>query len=193
MTLSNADLAFAKLGNSTHTKLDTQTPQIHVLAGGQVDGSWLGIRGQNGQSSFLQRFALKPHDGYNAAQSMRFALEHQNPLVTGAIISKKESLMPEKEFALLKVADPNVLLLALKVSEEGITNGIVARLWNLSNTATDTSISMPLGIGSAQQVTHIETPIEKLKTTETEVNVRLRKRGMATYLLQPELQLDGRP
>lgn len=44
MTLSNADLAFAKLGRSTVAKLDSTTPQINVLAGGQVDGPWLGIR-----------------------------------------------------------------------------------------------------------------------------------------------------
>ena len=48
MTLSNADCSFAKLGSSTAAILDTATPQINVLAGGQVDGRYLGIQNQNG-------------------------------------------------------------------------------------------------------------------------------------------------
>lgn len=52
VTLSNPDLAFAKLGRSTATALDTATPQINVLAGGQVDGRYLGIQDQNGASYF---------------------------------------------------------------------------------------------------------------------------------------------
>ena len=48
VTLANADCAFAQLGQSTPATLDTATPQIHVLAGGQVDGPSLGIPAQNG-------------------------------------------------------------------------------------------------------------------------------------------------
>ena len=90
MTLSNPDLAFARLGNSTVTTLDTATPQLNMLAGGQVDGSWLGIPAQNGNTHFLQRFALRPHGDYDQAAAMKFALEHQNPFVTGAVISIKD-------------------------------------------------------------------------------------------------------
>lgn len=63
ITLSNADLAFMKLGSSVVTngvsRLDTATPRISVLAGGQVDGPRLGIPVQGGDSHFLQRFALQ--------------------------------------------------------------------------------------------------------------------------------------
>jgi alpha-mannosidase len=52
ITLSNADDAFMKLGHSTIangiSELDTSTPQISVLAGGQVDGPSLGIADQGG-------------------------------------------------------------------------------------------------------------------------------------------------
>ncbi len=65
MTLSNPDLAFARLGNSTAASLDTATPQINLLAGGQVDGRSLGIHDQNGASYFLQRFALRAHGEYD--------------------------------------------------------------------------------------------------------------------------------
>jgi alpha-mannosidase len=81
VTISNPDLAFARLGNSTVTSLDTQTPQLHLLAGGQVDGPSLGIPAQNGNTHFLQRFALRPHGSYEQTAAMKFALEHQNPFV----------------------------------------------------------------------------------------------------------------
>ena len=98
VTLANADCAFARLGQSTATNLDTATPQINVLAGGQVDGSWLGIRGQNGATHFLQRFALRPHGAYDQTAAMKFALESQNPLVTAPIIGITNSPYPATNY-----------------------------------------------------------------------------------------------
>ena len=42
MIISNRDAFFMKTGNSTIKRLDPKTPQIKVLAGGQIDapGSW---------------------------------------------------------------------------------------------------------------------------------------------------------
>ncbi|MBC7925945.1 MAG: hypothetical protein H7039_09850 [Bryobacteraceae bacterium] len=59
MTISNPDLAFARLGNST-PGLDTRTPQLNFLAGEQVDGPAPGVPAQNANTHFLQRFALRP-------------------------------------------------------------------------------------------------------------------------------------
>ena len=49
MLLSNCDAYFMKPGNSTVTTLDYTTPQINVLAAGQID-KWLGIENQDGDS-----------------------------------------------------------------------------------------------------------------------------------------------
>ena len=77
VTLSNADLAFMKLGSSDVvdgvSRLGTAAPQISVLAGGQVDGPRLGIPAQGGESWFLQRFGLRTHARFRAVESMRFA------------------------------------------------------------------------------------------------------------------------
>ncbi|MCX7048824.1 MAG: glycoside hydrolase [Candidatus Sumerlaeota bacterium] len=81
VTLSNTDCAFMRLGASDVTRLDTATPQISALIGGQVDGRNLGIRDQDGDSLFTQRFALETHGAYDPVAAMRFALEHQNPFV----------------------------------------------------------------------------------------------------------------
>ncbi len=165
LTISNADLAFAKLGNSTITDLDITTPQLNVLAGGQVDGRSLGIRGQNGQDHFLQRFALRPHGGYDQVAAMRFALEHQNPFVTGAVISKGEAPYPETSYSLLTIDNPNVLLWALKVADDGIERGVVARLWNLSDAPAKATLRFMPGITTVHHTTHIETDLEATALT----------------------------
>ena len=103
-----------KLGHSSITDgksdLDTATPQISVLAGGQVDGPSLGIPAQGGDSHFLQRFALRVQDKFNAASSMRFALEDQNPLVAGRVTGG--NAYPETKFSLLSTSNPDALLWA---------------------------------------------------------------------------------
>lgn len=165
VTISNADLAFAKLGVSTDKVLDIGTPQLNFLAGGQVDGPSLGIRAQNGQTRFTQRFALRPHGNYDVTAAMKFALEHQNPFITGPIISKGGNDYPETTHALLAIDNPNVLLWALKVHDDGIEKGLVARLWNVSDAAAKAEISMMTGLSSAHRMTHIETDIEAVPVT----------------------------
>ena len=159
ITLSNADDAFMKLGHSTIangiSELDTSTPQISVLAGGQVDGPSLGIPDQGGDKYFLQRFALHATRNGSAAGSMRLALEDQNPLVAGQVTGG--NAYPETSFSLLSSTNPDVLLWALKPSEDGIDHGIITRFWNLSENANDFSIQFHGGIANASEITHIET------------------------------------
>ncbi len=159
ITLSNWDAAFMKLGHSDIqggiSNLDTITPQITVLAGGQVDGATLGIVDQGGDKYLLQRFAMQAYRKYDAASSMRFALEHQNPLIAGAITGGRA--YPEKQFSLLSTTDPNLLLWAVKPSEEGIEKGVAVRLWNISDKPSSFSVTMDGGISRAWDVTHLET------------------------------------
>ena len=173
VTLSNADCSFAKLGNSTPTTLDTATSQINMLAGGQVDGRWLGIQGQNGASNFLQRFALRPHGAYNQPAAMQFALEHQNPFVTGAINGSETSPYPATAYSLLKISNPDVLLWALKPAEEGIAKGIIARVWNLGSTASDYNATLTGGLAAARRATHIETDLESLPVSNGQVKATI--------------------
>ncbi len=73
ITISNVDAFFMKLGSSTSTTLDTATPQINVLAGGQIDGPGLGISNQGGDAFFTQRFALQTHGTFDQTAAMKFA------------------------------------------------------------------------------------------------------------------------
>ena len=185
VTLANADCAFARLGQSTPAHLDTATPQINVLAGGQVDGSWLGIRGQNGATYFLQRFALCPHGAYDPVAAMKFGLEHQNPLVTSAILGLTNSPYPAASYSLLNLNQPNVLLWALKPHDDGIERGIVARVWNLASEPGALRLAAALPLTGAQRVTHIETPLAPLTVKNAMVETTVPARRLESYTLMP--------
>ncbi len=185
VTISNPDLAFAKLGRSTVTNLDTKTPQLQMLAGGQVDGSSLGIPRQNGNTHFLQRFALRPHGGYDPVAAMKFALEHQNPLVTGAVISQNGDAYPGTNYSLLTVSNANVLLWALKLHDDGLEHGLVARLWNLSDAPATTEIAFAPGLTATHRTTHIETDLETVPLTGTgALPATFTRQQMQTYRLK---------
>ena len=181
VTLSNPDLAFAKLGRSTASRLDTETPQLHLLAGGQVDGASLGIPGQNGNRRFLQRFALRPHGGYDQTAAMKFALEHQNPFVTGAVTGNRGGAYPVAVHSLLSVSHADVLLWALKVHEDGIHRGLVARVWNQAKTASAARFTSASPLQNAERLTHVETLLEPLPVKEGALETTLGARRLETF------------
>ncbi|MFZ4766374.1 MAG: glycosyl hydrolase-related protein [Roseimicrobium sp.] len=185
VTISNADLAFAKLGVSTDKVLDIGTPQLNFLAGGQVDGSWLGIPAQNGQTHFTQRFALRPHGHYDATAAMKFALEHQNPFITGPIISQGGTAYPETTHSLLSIDHPDVLLWALKVHDDGIENGLVARVWNQSGRPAKIRLTSTAPLSAAARLTHIETPIEKVPLQSGALDATIAPKRMETFGITP--------
>ncbi len=90
---------------------------------------------------------------------MKFALEHQNPLAAGFVRGRGKRAYPETSFSLITLSDPSVVLWALKPADEGIDKGIIARVWNLSSSPRNFSLSLQTGISSAQRATHIETDI----------------------------------
>ena len=185
VTLANADCAFARLGQSTPAALDTATPQLNVLAGGQVDGSWLGIRNQNGAPYFLQRFALRPHGAYDPVAAMKFGLEQQNPFVTGAVIGTGNSPYPATNYSLLNSSHPGVLLWALKPHNDGIACGVIARLWNVSAAAATTELAFAPGLAEAHRTTHIETDLEAIPLTATgALPATFARQQMQTYRLK---------
>ncbi len=193
VTLSNADCAFMKTGRSSLRELDTETPQVNVLIGGQIDGPKLGIPSQGGDSYFLQRFALKTHDAFSKADAMRFALEHQNPIVTGFITGGNPHL-PETAFSLLSVRDPEVLLWALKPHSDGFRgNGMVARFWNMGEAGSGIAVAIPSGrIAGARELTHVETPVRDLLVSGDSIYMKASAFQMKTVGISLERGEKGR-
>lgn len=190
VTVSNADAYFMKLGNSSENSLDTATPQINVLAGGQADGPALGIPGQGGDQRFLQRFALQTHGAYNQADAMRFALEHQNPFLTGIIegAGNQTRPYPANNFSFLQISNPNVLLWSLKPAEDGINRGIAARVWHQGNFPAGYNLALARPLTAAEKVTHIETFIENAAVSGGQLNSVIYQQQIQTHLLKLENQ-----
>ena len=180
MIISNRDAIFMKTGNSTIKWLDPKTPQISVLAGGQIDAPGLGIVNQDGDSYFENFFALRTtRNGFDAAAAMKFSMEHQNPLVAGTI--KGQSGYDAKSFSLFEVTDPKVLVWALKPAEEGIDNGIILRVWNMSDQDEDFVISSSSLIKKCKMTTHIETDISDLAPDEGKLKLKIGHNRLQTY------------
>ena len=184
VTLSNADCYFMKLGNSSVENLDTEKAKISVLVGGN-DLNGGGVLGdQGGDEHFLQRFALKSHDAYEPVSAMKFALEHQNPLVTGRI--EGGDIYPEQTYSFLAIDNPNVLLWALKPADDGLEAGLIARIWNLSDESGEFSLSLnDGGIAAASSLTHIETPVRIMSVEGEKVVDTINQQQIKTYAIYP--------
>ena len=204
VTVSNLDCCFFKFGDSTPNGLDTKHSRVRFLIGGQIDGPKLGIRSQNGDTSFVQRFSIGVNSvGNNVRHPMEWALERTNPLV--AIPLTRNSLQKSKSSAnslasFVEVGQrekdlPNsVMLWALKPAEDFGTNEtgkIVLRLWNVANEPREALVKVK-GLTSVQAVTHVETPIDPARSVnearvETvpgkQFTVKLSGQQMMTFLL----------
>jgi alpha-mannosidase len=190
ITLSNADCYFFRVGYSTPTILDTQTPQLSALIGGQVDGVEFGIQGQGGDTSFHQRFALRTHQAYDPVAAMKFALEHQNPLVCG-LVSGATASLSASVFSAISPTDPSVLLWSLKPADDGAGAGLVLRLWNVSEAAATTVLQLaPRPIRTAQRCTHIETDIGSETVTASGLTETFARQQMRTFRVLPVVPGD---
>lgn len=190
VTISNLDCSFFKLGRSSVYTLDENASQISALAGGRVDKKWedggyLGFPNQNGETCFHYHFALSTHQSaFDAVESMKFSLEHQNPLITGEVTGSK-SAYKHDEYSLLSVSDSSVLLWSVKPSEEGIDDGVITRFWNFKNEHVNTVVNFSTPIKRAWQTTHIETNEKKLKPIDGTLSVHFNQNQIKTFRLIP--------
>jgi hypothetical protein len=100
---------------------------------------------------------------------------------------------PKNEFLALvcillgcvSISDPSVFLWALKPAEEGISQGIVARFWNLSKTPIPASMTMWEPLSSARRTTHIETDIEEAIVTRGALVASFVPYQLQTFRLRP--------
>ncbi len=180
MIISNRDAYFMQTGNSTLTWLDPVTPQLKVLAGGQIDAPGLGIENQDGDRYFENFFALKPdNNGFDATASMKFALEHQNPLITGKITGTTGGYGPQ--YSIFSIDNPDVLAWAVKPAEEGIASGIILRLWNMDDHDNDCSVSAATPVVRCSRDTHIEVDKEKIDPVEGELKIKIGHNRIETF------------
>ena len=194
ITLSNIDCSFFSLGNSTPDSLWENSSQLKALAGGQTDPYtglstakkdtvMMGIYRQNGETDFLYQFALRSHQrALHPASEMKFALEHQNPLITQRITGDTKN-NKATQFSLLQIENPNVLLWSVKPAEEGIASGFMTRLWNFDSTLTQTKMNVFRSVDKGWRTSHIETNEEMVKVTGKVLPLDIKPYQMNTYRL----------
>jgi alpha-mannosidase len=95
---------------------------------------------------------------------------------------------PETTFSLVTISDPNVVLWALKPAEDGITRGIVARVWNLASAPRQFSLSVAGRLSSASAVTHIETDIGQATVSNGALVTSVAASQMKTFRLTVSTQ-----
>jgi alpha-mannosidase len=86
---------------------------------------------------------------------------------------------------LLSSTNPDVLLWALKPSEDGIDHGIITRFWNLSDNANDFSIQLHDGIANASEITHIETNPKPVPLTDSLLKSSAKPWQLRSFSLMP--------
>jgi alpha-mannosidase len=176
ITLSNADCMFFKLGNSTTRLLDGNSSAIHVLIGGQVNDN-LGMIKQDGDTLFQQHFSILPgKDAFDQGESMRFALEHQNPLVSGKVSTG--GTRKETSYSFFKNDNPNVILWTLKPGEE---DGITFRLWNLEDAPLTENSSFAVPLKKASYSSHVETNIAEIPVSGNTLSMSLNEYQLKTF------------
>jgi alpha-mannosidase len=187
ITLSNQDCSFFKLGKSTPDSLWETSAQLNALAGGQTDpltdSTALGIYSQYGQKQFQYQFALTTHKkAFDAAEAMRFSLEHQNPLVANWVEGDADA-DKQNTFSLLSVSDPSVMLWSVKPSEEGIENGLITRFWNMQSQPIRPTITLNYPLSKAAKTTHVETDERQLLPVKNTLTVDFKQHQLNTYRL----------
>jgi alpha-mannosidase len=111
---------------------------------------------------------------------MRFALAHQNPLSTGAILGDGVAL-PENSYSLVQMSNPDVLLWALKPADDGPAQDIIARFWNLSPEATEISVKFSWAPRAAKQATHLETDLSSARLEAGALRASFRSQQLLTF------------
>jgi len=176
ITLSNADCYFFRLGNSTPSFLDQNSSVVHILVGGQVNEN-LGMIRQDGDTLFNQSFSLLPHGhNFNAGESMRFSLEHQNPLVTAKAGTTGD--LTEKKYSLLTNDNKDLILWTLKPGE---VDGVAMRFWNMRDNPVSSEISLNTPVLKAMYSSHVETDIREIPLKKNTITIDLNQKELKTY------------
>jgi alpha-mannosidase len=178
ISISNADCLFFRLGNSTPDFLDMNSSSIHILVGGQVNKEQnLGIIKQDGDSIFHQSFSILPHHHkFDEGTSMRFALDHQNPLIGGNVLQGGE--WKNNKHSFIRNNNKDVILWTLKPGED---EGSILRFWNMETNPVMSKINFSQNPQKAMTTTHIETDIIEIPIRNKTLSINLNQHQLKTY------------
>lgn len=186
VTIANTDCYFFNIGKSTPDTLDSDASYINVLVGGQTDGPNLGIKNQDGDSSFTQQFSIIPDKtGFDKVSSMKLSLEFQQPLVAGIVDGGKSAALPNDNYSFMKLSDPGMIIWALKPAEEGIkNNGIIMRVWNLNKSFSSCNFIFNKKLSAATETTHVEVDLKPVPFKKNSISIGTESQRMKTFRIK---------
>jgi len=131
----------------------------------------------------ISHYALLPHAGdWRDAGVTRAGLEFNNPLIVRKAASHNGTL--PKQWGLLEVSPPNVVLSALKPAKDGAT---VVRVYEATGKATSgATIRLHAKIASASEANLIEDSGSELKPQNDAVQFDLHPFEIKTFKLRLE-------
>ncbi len=137
--------------------------------------------GQGGDLVF--RFSITSRAKADNTASTRFGWAASNPLVAVPVEGQPKGRLPAGSASFVDIAEPNVLLIGAKQSEQGA--GLVLRLWEVSGRPTTAHVRLDhLPIRRATACNLVEEQLNKLKIKDRVVAVPLRGSGLATVVVQ---------
>ena len=133
---------------------------------------------QGGVTDFTFRYSLRPHDGgFEPATAVRFGAEVSNPVLTTLAVPGSAGR------SLVRVSPPEVLLVELKVADEGPQRGLIARLWNTGADGVRANLTFtgPTHVRTAWLTDLVERDRCRLPVSEDEtVSVQVPGQGYAS-------------
>jgi len=116
---------------------------------------------------------------------MKSALEFQQPLIAGMITGDRNAPLPANNFTFVKTPGPGIILWALKPAEEGVkSNGIIARVWNLNDFFSKSTLKFNQNVSSASEATHVEVDLKPIAFKKNMVFIDAGSQQMKTFRIK---------
>jgi len=197
VTLSQADSGFVQFGHRTEAEdptgpSDADSTLVAFVLDNTVNYAEV-TRDQGGDARFLFRFSIREHGPFDPLEAVRFAWEdnnealvHRLPDPSSPIGGPADRRILAATHSFLRIAEDAMVLVNLKSAEEEPSTGVVVRIWNPTEKASDATLrlSPTLLIRKAWAADLLERPQGELRVAEDTLTVPVPARGYATVILR---------
>jgi alpha-mannosidase len=143
------------------------------------------VKDQGGVSDFIFRYSIRSYCGnFSGHSSIRFGWERNNDLLVKMLPPNQEGILPYRTYSFLSCKPENIAVTAIKVSDEGLKEGIIIRLWETDGkedlAVVDASF---FRAKTAIKTDLLERDLEDLKMEKGRILVPIKSRSYATIRL----------
>ena len=130
------------------------------------------------------RYAVTSRPKADNVASARFGWNVSNPLRGVIVKANPQGPLPGEPTSLVSVAEPNVVVTALKRADEG--QALIVRLWELTGQPTTAHLRLNglIPAAKAQACNLVEEPAAPLEISGGQVAVPVRGAGLATVRIE---------